>query len=518
MCGIAGIFYNNENPKDYKDSLLELLYTLRHRGNSHNEIAVGLGWTIGANRLEIVDPLNGRQPIFSSDGRVAVVFNGEIYNYKELKIQLLKKGYTFTTDTDTEVIANAYHCWGLEVFRRLDGMFAILIWDERNNEYVAVRDPMGVKPLYFCHSGDQVIFASEIKALIKYTNKIAIVRPGHYLTGRDGQVKYWHLEPCAITQDVKQNARLLREYISASVKKRLQTDLPVAVFLSGGIDSAVILYEAINHHRNITAFSIGSEYAPDVVTSRKLCSLLDVDFVHVPVSSSDLLKIIPEVIWTIESYEPNHIRGGTLSYYLSKEVAQRGFRLALCGEGADELFGGYREFGLARETEKTDQFIQGLFERFVSELHRTQLQRVDRTSMRFTLEVREPYLDKQIINFAFSLPVSHKVSILTNGQCQGKIILREAYEGILPEWITSREKIVLSLGAGFGGNGPEGIFYTNGMNMISDSELGNLRAKYPEYSIKSHEEAYYFKIFLEKFGEVAHTKERPLVNSTPVST
>jgi asparagine synthase (glutamine-hydrolysing) len=305
--------------------------------------------------------------------------------------------------------------------------------------------------------------------------------------------------------------------ISASVKKRVQSELPIAIFLSGGVDSSIILYEAIKHHPNVTAFSIGSQDSQDVKIGKRLCSKLNVPFVHVPIDSATLLKSIPDVVWSIESFEPNHIRGGTLSFFLSKEVAERGFKIALCGEGADELFGGYREFGIALEAGDSEDAIRGLFERFVKELYKTQLQRVDRTSMNFTLEVREPYLDKRILDFSYSLPITKKIGISSEGKWFNKSILREAYRGILPDWITSREKVVLSMGAGFGSNGPEGIFYENGLRMVSAQELINMQTKYPEYKINTSEEAYYFKIFLEKFGEIDLAKNRPLVNASPVT-
>ena len=517
MCGIVGIFHKQRSQHKLEVELQSMLFSIRHRGYSKYEISSGPGWLFGANRLEIVGRDTGRQPKYSTDGSIAVVFNGEIYNYQELKNLLIARGYTFNSDTDTEVIANGYQHWGNDLFLLLDGMFAILIWDKNQNTFIAARDPLGVKPLYYAKSHNTAYFASEIKALIDTSNNVMEFPAGHYVVGSHKQVKYYHQKALSNTSSLKENAVQLRNLVRNAVKKRVNTDLPVAVFFSGGIDSSAILYEAYQLHPDVTAFSVGDSNSSDVLHAKRLCQHLSIPFVHISVSPDELLSLIPEVVWSIESFEPNHIRGGSLSYVLSREVAKRGYKIALCGEGADELFGGYREFGVALDSRATDDILSKLFNRFTSELHKTQLQRVDRTSMRFTLEVREPILDKHILEFAYSLPVKQKISFMPTGRYQNKIVLREAYRGLLPDWIVDREKVVLSLGAGYGSNGPEGIFYDHALKMMSEEEFEKLRNKYPDYSLKNREEAYYFTLFITRFGELDIAKARPLVNATAVS-
>ncbi len=516
MCGIAGAF--SPDDKDMNGEVKGRLARLRHRGYRHFEMDGGPGWAIGANRLEILDREHGRQPKYSHDRRVIAVLNGEIYNYHSLKHDLIAEGCVFESDTDTEVIAQGYRMWGEDLFARLDGMFALILWDAAERTFTVARDPVGVKPLYYVHDGLQVLFASEVKALLGCELEIQEVPPGHAMTGwRMDVLSYDRRKPCLISENLDENAAILRTLISEAVRKRVQTDLPVAVFLSGGIDSSVVLYEAACHHPDVTGFSIGLLMAEDVTAARNVCNELGVPHVHVPVTEQNLLELIPETVWTIESFEPNHIRGGTLSYLLAKAVSNAGYRVALCGEGADELFGGYREFGLAVASRSDDRELHALFVRFLGELHRTQLQRVDRTAMRFTLEVRVPFLDKQILDLSAALPVEHKVALQEDGTVGDKRVLRAAYRGLLPNWVIKRPKVVLSLGAGFGSNGQEGPFYENGQRQVSEAELDMLRVGYPIFDLRTREEAYYFKVYLDRFGPLSLGQMRPLVNATPVN-
>lgn len=513
MCGIAGVFvYESGLPAE---QLFLLLDAIRHRGFSCQESDSGANWAIGANRLEIVDRSNGRQPFRSQDGSISVVLNGEIYNYKALRDQLLSKGYLFRTDTDTEVLAHGYHCWREGLFDRLDGMFAIIVHDSGDGGYCAVRDPIGVKPLYFSRTEAGVFLASEIKALLHLNSEIREVPPGHFMREPESFTSYLTRPKLDVSDNLKVNAATLRTLFSEAIRKRVDTDLPVAVFLSAGIDSAAVIYEAARHHRDVVGFSIGNDDGTDVIAAKRMCSELGLRLRHIRVSEQELLAAIPEVIWTIESFEPNHIRGGCLSYVLSREVARAGYRIALCGEGADELFGGYREFGLALARGESPDVVGATIDRFLAELYKTQLKRVDRTGMRFTLEVREPFLDKAIISFSKRLPMDHKVVLLPNGSVVDKRVLREAYRGVLPDWVVDRTKTVLSLGAGFGSNGQEGIFFCFGQEMVSEGEFESLRIAYPEYKLKNREESYYFKIFRRMFGELALAKQRPMVNATP---
>jgi len=518
MCGIAGIF--DSRGIELTRSLLDLLEKIAYRGTSRGEIAAGPGWALGANRLPIVGRDTGRQPASSADGQVMAVLNGEIYNYASLRRELEGEGCRFATDCDTEVIAQGYRRWGSSVFARLDGMFAIIVVDLRNGSHMVARDALGVKPLYWIAGEFGTCYASEIKALIGLAGEIEGVRPGHLWHSRHGLTP---IRPASVApmrwlpDNLKAHAEKLRALIEVSVRKRVATDLPVAVFLSGGIDSSAVMYEAARAHPDVVGFSIGAKDSPDVASAQRLCAELDLPHRHISVTKQELLDLVPEVISTIESFEPNHIRGGTLSYVLSREVSRAGYRVALCGEGADELFGGYAEIARAIASELPDRAVEAILQRFVIELNRTQLQRVDRTSMRFALEMREPLLDAAIIAFAAQLPLAQKVAKrASDGRILNKRVLREAYRGILPDWLVDRDKAVLSLGAGFGSNGPEGPFYWHALELMGEAHFEQLRTGYPEFMLRDREEAYYFSLFLKRFGNLSLARNRPLVNASEV--
>ena len=514
MCGIAGISLTQGG--NAKVALNAMLESLQHRGYSHFETYTTGHWGLGANRLEIVDPANGRQPFQSNDGAVTAVLNGEIYNHHRLRRELQQLGCQFRSQNDTEVIAHGYRHWGEALFSRLDGMFAILLYDARNSRLLAVRDPLGVKPLYTVTNSEGEFFASEIKALLGLRGTITEVAPGEIRLSGGQQKPYAdpRRQECVVSEDLAENARKLRELLRASIEKRVDTNLPIAVFLSGGIDSAAVMYEAARAHSDVTAFSIGLEDSSDVQSAMRLCKELGFRYEHISVKWDDLLQAIPDVIWTIESFEPNHVRGGTLSYVLSRAVARAGYRIALCGEGADELFGGYAEVGLAVRQGQSAETVQGMLSRFVNELHRTQLQRIDRTSMRFTLEMREPFLDKRVVRFARALPLAHKVSRLADNSIENKRVLRAAYRGVLPDWVVNRGKVVLSQGAGFGSNGPEGPFYAHALEEMSEQGFQAIRRARPAFGLRNREEAYYFETFREKFGPLLLAAHRPLVNAS----
>jgi len=517
MCGIAGVFEStskSEKNKDLKKNITQMLSNILHRGMENLEIDAGTNWAIGANRLPIVDRENGKQPKSCNESRFVAVLNGEIYNYLELKETLEKQGFLFNTNTDTEVVANGYKHWGNELFDKLDGVFAILIYDKEKNQYIACRDPIGVKPLYFIESKNNVLFASEIKAFTNKETNIKQISPGAYVIGNTNEVKYSQQTSVYVSNEIKKNAKKLRDLIRSAVAKRVKTDLPIAVFLSGGVDSSIVLYEANQHHTDVVAYTIGLRDSTDVQASIMLCQELNVELKHIDVTSEQMIKLIPEAIETLESFEPNLLRNGILSILLSKVIAADGYRIALCGEGADELFGGYGEFNDAIQSGSTEAELQHMFRVFQIQLHETQLQRVDRASMRYALEVRVPYLDKKIVYFSNSLSVEDKISMDSQKIITNKKVLRYAYENILPNNIIHRQKTVFCEGAGFGGNGSEGIFYEYGKNQVSNQKLEDLQNKYPDYKLKTNEEAYYFSLFVECFGALQLAKDRPLVNVT----
>lgn len=472
---------------------------------------------LGCVRLAIVDAPGGGQPSLNEHGDVAVVFNGEIYNHRELRSQLQHLGHRFRSGCDTEVIVHAYEEWGKGLLSRLRGMYAFVVVDNAGKRILAGRDPFGIKPLYYGRQGTQVLFASEIKALVRAgADEVRNVPAGGYVDNghESGREQFPHASLLDIDPDEAKSE--IRRLLESSVRSMVDTELPVAVLCGGGVDSSAVLYEAAHSCKNVTVYAVGvSSEASDVRAARCVAQQLDLPFRPVIVDETSLLQSVPDVVACIESFEPNHIRGGTLSYALARAVHEDGIKVALCGEGADELLAGYPEFQEYLGREDWESHVQREVQRFTWELYKTQLQRVDRTNMAFAVEVRVPFLDLDFASFALSLSPQHKLRNGVHGTPTAKRVLREAYRGLLPDSIVERRKIVLSEGAGVGDNGPHGPFYELGAREISEAAFEDLRRANPEFDLQSREEAYYFSIFRSLYGPLPLATERPRVNRLP---
>lgn len=516
MCGIAAAISVTGRSTGRLD-VTKMLATMTTRGDCLSEIAELGPVSLGCNRLAIVDPENGRQPLFSEDRNVAVVFNGEIYNHKLLMSELEIAGHKFRTMCDTEVLVHGYEEWGIGILERLKGMYAFVLVDHKKSKVLASRDPFGIKPLYFVQTRNGRFFASEMKALHSVAKgTIQLVPPGGHVVNKRISQRLRLPQPNITDVSADDAKRKLRELLQQSVGAMLKTDMPVAVLCSGGLDSTAILYEAKQTSANITVYAVGvSEDAPDVRFASLAAKFMDVPFRPVIVSKETLLHSVPKVVEAIESFEPNHIRGGTLSYALGEAMHRDGIKIALCGEGADELFAGYPEFQDQMEAVDSAVSIQEKVIKFTHELHKTQLQRVDRTNMAWTVEVRVPFLDIDFATFALSIPSSLKLKRSRDGAPIAKWILREAYRGLLPNEIVDRPKMVLTEGAGVGDNSPRGQFFEHASGQLSDGEFRMLQSKNPDFHLRNKEEAYYFLLFHSHFGELRLAMDRPEVNTHP---
>lgn len=464
--------------------------------------------------MAIVDRAHARQPIVSRDGRYALIFNGEIYNFRELRQHLSQLGAIFTTDSDTEVLLEACIRWGPKALNHLNGMFAFILVDLVTRSFFTARDPFGIKPLYWARDQKgSYYFASEIKSLahLRHLSPIRLFPPGHFM--ENGQLKqYWHIPQHTDHSIIETYAvKQIRLLFDEAVRIRVQTDLPVAVYLSGGIDSTSVLATARKYHNNVTAIIAGRKRASDRIAAIRYCRAHHVPFiVKTPPSERTLARLIPNIIKITESFEPNMIRQSAVSYHIAKTAADYGFKIVLCGEGADELFGGYPEFLNAPTMEDIEKRIR----MFMGDLHRTQLQRVDRTSMHFTTEVRVPFLDQNLARYALRIPASLKIARHGN-QSITKYILRKAMRDRLPAYICNRDKVVLSEGAGFKGNQRVGgLFYDIVSKRISDRECAFYQKKYRDWGLQTKEDVYYFRYF-QKYGysKAVFNKKRPTVNA-----
>lgn len=502
MCGIVAII-NKHNSEQLVKTMLEKII---HRGDSQPAFDSFDNKTfLGSVRLKIVDRHSGRMPLYNEDKTIVTIFNGEIYNHKDLRLDLITKGHKFSTEADTEVLVHLYEEYGLEMLTLLDGMFAFVIYSPKTKQYIAARDRWGIKPLYFSHKNDSLFIASEIKAFdgILEIDNIEELRPGHYIY--NGEINSFFQPSYELSTLSYDHAKAkVRNLLEEAVKKRVDTDLPIAVFLSGGVDSSIVYLLACKYHLDVTAIVIGKDDSSDVICAKRLCDLNNSKCLHINISQDEFLSNIPEVIKTIETFEPNPVRGSALSFYLASFAKEKGFKVVLCGEGSDEIFAGYGDFiGLdSRE-------FQILTKNFVSDLYRTQLLRIDKTGMAFGVEIREPFMDNKLVQLAISLPPEYKVRPYSNRELT-KYILRDAFKDILPDFIFSRDKKTLMEGAGANSvQKGEGIFYEYASKNLPEQEFNDIQKKYPEYNLSTVEDAFYFKIYKEKYGlKVSNSSNR----------
>jgi asparagine synthase (glutamine-hydrolysing) len=508
MCGIASIVGNKPNKGII---LTEILERISHRGEKKyfGELENLEFCSLGMNRLAIVDRENAKQPICDISKRYWIVLNGEIYNYKELQEELKGKGYIFKTDSDTEVLLYGFIEWQEKVVEKINGMYAFFVFDNQTKEFFVARDPIGVKPLYYTQDKENNrYFASEIKSLcfLDEIEKIENFPSGSYM--KNEKITKFFTFPEVDNYIIENDAIIeIRKLLDESVKMRVQTDLPVAVYLSGGIDSTAVLATASKYHNDVMAIIVGNEQSTDRKFAERYCKENNIKYIiKQPPTEEEIVKKIAEIVEITESFEPNMIRQSAISYFIAE--AGKDFKIILCGEGADEIFAGYPEFTKIDQNE-----IDGKIRQFLCDLHRTQLQRVDRTSMHWTTEVREPLLDKNLIQYVLKIPANLKIKKIGN-ETITKYIFRKAMEDRLPEYIFNRPKVVLSEGAGYKGNQKiGGLFYDIVSKNISDEELENFQRDFKDWNLQTKEEIYYFKFFLKfKYDKADFNKIRTTTN------
>ena len=503
MCGIASIIYPDQLGET---NIKKMLNRIKHRGDIEPNFESFGNSILGMVRLRIVDQENGKQPFYNEDNTVGVVFNGEIYNYKTLRHELILKSHKFHTDCDTEILVHLYEEYGKSFLLKLQGMFAFLIFDTRNNSFWAVRDFYGVKPLFWTKCNGTFYIASELKAFLDISvNEYFELSPGCYLTEK-GITKYYDLpKPKWINQPISEVSCKVKYLVEDAVRKRVATDLPIAVFMGGGIDSAIVNILACEYHNDVTSIIIGSEQSEDVIYAKRLCKDFNLKYHYVPIDNDELIKSISEVIYATETFEPNPIRGSILSILLAKHAHDLGFKIVICGEGSDEIFGGYGDF-LDISDENS---FHNLIVEYLSDLYRTQLLRIDRTGMHYAVEVREPFLDRELVEYVLNILPSYKVAKNAVGIKTTKFILREAFKDILPDYIYNREKMTLMEGAGTGEvNNNKGILFQNAEQKVTDTELLQILEKYSEFNLLNKEDVINFRFFENHYLKAKFSKKR----------
>jgi asparagine synthase (glutamine-hydrolysing) len=481
MCGIIGII--GDAGSDRAETMLD---AIGHRGtDSRRWRQFDRFGAIGINRLSIIDLERGDQPLFNEDGTLALVCNGEVYNHEAIRRDLAN-AHTFATGSDAEVILHLYEEYGDDAVKFLDGMFAFILFDFRLGRVMFGRDPLGIKPLWYRQDGESTFVASEIKALVGHGDRgIRELPPGSLWTSDGGVQRYW--EPALAT--TKPDLELCRALLTHAVRKRMMSDVEVGTFLSGGIDSSLVTALAAQENPNIRALTVGMEGAPDVEMARRVADFLGIQHIVRTFTVDDMLELLPDAIYYIESYNPSMVTGAVVTYMCSKLAAEHGAKVVLCGEGADELLGGY---SAVRALTFLD--LRRKLEELLHNLHKTELKRLDRLSMATTLEARVPFLDREFVEYAFNLPSDEKIKE-EKGRRVEKWHLRKAFEGYLPDELIWREKCPFDLGSG--GRALIPAIEDN----IDDATYLRKCQEYAPWNIQSKEMLYYFEIWRSHFGE-----------------
>jgi asparagine synthase (glutamine-hydrolysing) len=432
MCGFIGFFGNNAENR----ICVSMIKGIYERGETTESFSTRRLDAV-VRRLKIVDRDNAVQPFRSSDERYDLIFNGEIFNFKELQKSHLTD-YPLTTHSDTEVLMALLIRYQKEALKLLNGQFAFVFFDLEKDSFLAGRDHIGISPLYYLQDEEGIYFSSTIKCLVPFGRKIQSLALGSILTN-EGLESYYKPTVQIIPKDQDRVLEEVHREIKEAVLRRIDTDLPIAVIYSGGIDSTIVLHLACQHHADVTAFTIGKEGSEDFEISKRFCKERNIRQITLPLKSRDLsVRQVREAIKATELTEYLDIINGVLTMSLFREIQRHGIKISLSGDGSDELFGGYDMYETIGEKDSND-----LFEYKLNHLNRTELQRVDRTAGSFRVENRVPFLDIKVINTALSLEKKWKIHRGVEKWC-----VRKAFEKELPEYILLRRKNPLSHSSG----------------------------------------------------------------------
>lgn len=479
MCGILGVF--GQSPTD-KYNFEAMLSTLTHRGPDDTGIVRENNFKLGHQRLAIVDVARAHQPFERPESKLYGICNGEIYNYQQLRDRF-KTSYDFRTRGDSEVLLPLYQQFGSQLTNHVDGMFGFVIGN--GQEFIAARDPIGIKPLYYGTKGDLKFFSSEIKALVQYTDEIQEFPQGHYYQSGAGFVPYYQLpEETSFISDVEEVLDKIRASLAKSVEKRLMADVPVGVFLSGGLDSSIIAALMAERLPQLHSFSVGLPDSPDLKAARLVAEHLGTIHHEYIYTEAEMEAVLPDVIYYLESYDPALVRSAIPCYFVSR-LASQYVKVVLSGEGADELFAGYSYFADYDEAmalhRESISILKGL--------HNLNLQRVDRMTMAHSIEGRVPFLDTEFIALCLSIDPTLKLHKTYGIE---KWLLRKAFADKLPEVVLWRDKMEFAQGCA-----SSTILEDRANFAISTAELEEAcRQGFP---IGTKEELFYYSIFQRHF-------------------
>ncbi len=506
MCGIVCAFDLKEKAEVLRPQLLEMSKKIRHRGPDWSGIYSNDKAILAHERLAIVDPASGKQPLFSEDKKLILAANGEIYNHQELRKQF-EGTYHFQTESDCEVILALYREKGAHFIDEMNGIFGFALYDAENDEYFIARDHMGIIPLYIGWDANGTFYvASELKALEGVCTKIELFPPGHYLSSKDGELTRWYNRDWTEFEAVKENQTSIDELhdaLEAAVHRQLMSDVPYGVLLSGGLDSSVTSALAKKYAEKriesgdtqeawwprLHSFSVGLEGSPDLAAAQKVADHIGTVHHEIKFTIQEGLDAIKDVIYNLETYDITTIRASTPMYLMARVIKSMGVKMVLSGEGADELFGGYLYFHKAPSAEEFHKETV----RKLEKLHMYDCLRANKSLAAWGIEGRVPFLDKEFMDVAMRLNPQDK---MINGERMEKWVVRKAFEKYLPESVAWRQKEQFSDGVGYSWIDTLKEVVAQ---EVSDEQLANAKYKFPIQTPTSKEEFYYRSIFAEHF-------------------
>ena len=526
MCGIVAVLdIASGDVTKLRSQVLKMSDKLRHRGPDWSGIYTGEKAILAHERLSIVDPQSGGQPLKSKDGKIILTVNGEIYNHLAIREQL-KGEYEFQTGSDCEVILALYRKKGIHFLEDLNGIFAFVLYDEEKDEYLVARDPIGVIPLYIgTDNAGHIMVASELKALEGYAVHYEPFLPGHYYYSKEKKQVRWYVRDWMEYDAVKDNPvdiSDLKRSLEAAVQRQLMSDVPYGVLLSGGLDSSIISAIAKKYAAKriendsktvawwpqLHSFAVGLKGAPDLKAAKKVADYIGSVHHEINYTVQEGLDAIRNVIYYIETYDVTTVRASTPMYLLARVIKSMGIKMVLSGEGADEVFGGYLYFHKAPDAKAFHEETV----RKIGKLYLYDCLRANKSLSAWGVEGRVPFLDKEFLDVAMRLNPEAKMS---PGKVIEKKILREAFSDMLPDEVVWRQKEQFSDGVGY--SWIDSLKQLTS-NLVSDEEMAHASEKFPVQTPMNKEEYYYRSVFEELFPSRSAALTVPSVPSVACST
>ena len=525
MCGIVSIFNIQEQTPELRQKALRMSQKIRHRGPDWSGIYTGGSAILCHERLSIVDPESGKQPLFSPDKKQVLAVNGEIYNHQDIRRRYAGR-YQFQTGSDCEVILALYRDRGIDFLEELSGIFAFALYDAERDEFLIARDPIGVIPLYIGYDDDgKVYVASELKALEGQCRRYEPFLPGHYYWSREPGMKRYYQRDWFSYDAVKDNpasVRGIHDALEDAVRRQLMSDVPYGVLLSGGLDSSVIsaIAEKYSERRiedggrgkawwpRLHSFAVGLKGAPDLAKAKLVADHIGTVHHEINYTIQEGLDAIRDVIYFIETYDVTTVRASTPMYLLARVIKSMGIKMVLSGEGADEIFGGYLYFHKAPSARAFHEETV----RKLSKLYLYDCLRANKSLSAWGVEGRVPFLDKEFLDVAMRTNPEAK---MCPGRTIEKRIVREAFADLLPDAVAWRQKEQFSDGVGYSWID---TLKKITADQVSDEQMAHAAERFPINPPHNKEEYYYRSIFAEHFPSDSAALSVPSVPSVACST